>query len=144
MTDSPSSSNSERKSILLIDGYHRDRLYYAGHLKVSSPEYTVFQTMNGQAGLDFCETYPIDCVVLELRLPDMSGFAVLAKLVSLARHPDLAVIILTRYDNQSLLEVALKKGAQISLRKSLTSGDLLSKAISAVLQARTQLQAVAS
>ena len=100
--------------------------------------------MNGQAGLDFCETYPIDCVVLELRLPDMSGFAVLAKLVSLARHPDLAVIILTRYDNQSLLEVALKKGAQISLRKSVTSGDLLSKAISAVLQARTQLQAVAS
>ena len=144
MTDSPSSSSPEPKSILLIDGHHRDRLYYAEHLKVNSPEYTVFQTMNGQAGLDLCETYPIDCLVLELNLPDMSGFEFLAKLEALARHPTLAVIILTRYDNQSLLEFALKKGAQIGLRKSLTSGDLLSKAISAVLQARTQRQRRAS
>jgi len=144
MTDSPSSFSSERKAILLIDGHHSDRLYYAECLRVSSPEYTVFQSDNGQAGLDFCETYPIDCVVLELNLPDMSGFEFLAKVSSLARQPDLAVIILTRYDNQSLLKFALKKGAQISLRKSLTSGDLLSKAISAVLQARTQLQRRAS
>src|SRR5262245_3222669 len=144
MTDSPSSSSSDRKSILLIDGYHRDRLYYAEHLKVSSPEYTVFQTLNGQAGLDFCETYPVDCVVLELALPDMSGFEFLAKLDALARRPDMAVIILTRYDNQSFLEFALKTGAQISLRKTLTSGDLLSRAIASVLKPRTQLHRLAS
>ena len=144
MTDSPSSFSSERKAILLIDGHHRDRLYYAEHLKVSSPEYTVFQTINGQDGLDVCNAHPMDCVVLELDLPDMFGFDVLAKLNSLGRRPGMAVIILTRLDNQSLLEAALTMGARFSLRKSLTSGDLLNKAISSVLQVRAPLQRVAS
>jgi len=142
MTDSPSSFSSERKAILLIDGHHSDRLYYAECLKVSSPEFAVYEAVNGQAGLDFCNSQPIDCVVLELDLPDMAGFQVLAKLVSLACHPEIAVIILTRWDNQVLLEAALTMGARFSLLKSLTSGNLLSKAISAVLKARTQLQAV--
>ena len=144
MTDSASSSSPEPKSILLIDGHHRDRLYYAEHLKVSSPEYAVFQTINGQAGLDVCNADRIDCVVLELDLPDMSGFNVLAKLNSLGRRPDMAVIILTRLDNQFLLEAALTMGARFSLRKSLTSGELLSRAISSVLQARTQVHRLAS
>jgi len=144
MTDSPSSFSSERKAILLIDGHDSDRLDYAECLKVSSPEYAVFQTTNGQAGLDLCNAHRIDCVVLELELPDMSGFNVLAKLNSLGRRPDMAVIILTRLDNQVLLEGALMMGAQFSLRKSLTSKDLLSKTISSVLQVRGPLHRVAS
>ena len=144
MTDSPSSVSSERKAILLIDGHTSDRLYYAECLKVSSPEYAVFQTINGQAGLDICNAHRIDCVVLELELPDMSGFNVLAKLNSLGRRPDMAIIILTRLDNQVLLEGALMMGARFSLRKSLTSKDLLSKTISSVLQVRGPLHRVAS
>ena len=144
MTDSPSSFSSECKAILLIDGHHSDRLHYAECLTVSSPEYAVFQTINGQAGLDICNAHPMDCVVLELDLPDMSGFDVLAKLNSLRRRPDMAVIILTRLDNQFLLEAALTMGARFSLRKSLTSGDLLSRAVSSVLQVRAPLHRVAS
>jgi len=66
MTDSPSSFSSECKAILLIDGHDSDRLDYAECLKVSSPEYAVFQTTNGQAGLDLCNAHRIDCVALEL------------------------------------------------------------------------------
>jgi len=144
MTDSPSSVSSEHKAILLIDGHDSDRLYYAEGLKVSSPVYAVFQTITGQAGLDICNAHPIDCVVLELELPDMSGFDVLGKLNSLGRRPDMAVIILTRLDNQFLLEAALTMGARFSLRKSLTSGDLLSRAVSSVLQVQAPLHRVAS
>ena len=110
MTDSPSSFSSECKAILVIDAHDSDRLDYAECLKVRSPEYAVFQTINGQAGLDLCNAHPMDCVVLELELPDMSGFNVLAKLNSLGRWPDMAVIILTRLDNQVLLEGKDSKG----------------------------------
>ena len=144
MTDSPSFSSSDRKSILLIDGHYRDRMYYAEHLKASCPEYAVFQSGNGQGGLDFCKSHSIDCVVLDLDLPDMSGFEFLAKMVSLSNHPDMAVIILTRCDNQSLLDLALKNGAQVSLRKSLTSGELLSKAIFSVVKGRVKSQPVSA
>jgi len=68
-------------------------------------------------------------VVLELDLPDMSGFEVLAKLVPRAYHPEIAVIILTRLPNPFLLDAAIKNGAQAALRKTFGSGDLLAPSI---------------
>jgi hypothetical protein len=45
MTDSPSPSSSDRKSILLIDGHGRDRESYAEGLRVSLPECTVMKRL---------------------------------------------------------------------------------------------------
>ena len=63
-------------------------------------------------------------MVLEIDLPDLSGFEALAKLVPRAYHPEIAVIILTRLPNPFLLN-AIKNGAQVALQKTLGSGDLL-------------------
>lgn len=59
--------------------------------------YDVVEAATGQSGLDICARQPIDCVVLELDLPDMSGFEVLAKLVPRTHHLGIAVIVLTRF-----------------------------------------------
>ena len=72
---------SDVNSILLIDGNDKDREYYAHRLKLSSPDFDVFQAETGQAGLDLYTRQPIDCVVLAIDLPDMSGFEVLSYLV---------------------------------------------------------------
>jgi PleD family two-component response regulator len=120
---------SDAISVLLIDGNHKDRDYYAQRLHVSSPDYDVVQVATGQSGLDLCARQPIDCVILEIDLPDMSGFEVLAKLVPRARHPEIAVIVLTRLPNQFLLELAIKNGAQAAFCKPMTSGDILDKTV---------------
>ena len=74
--------------------------------------------------------------MLEIDLPDMSGFEVLAKLVPRAYRPEIAVIVLTRLPNKFLLDLAIKNGAQATVQKTVGSGDLLEqsilKAISAV------------
>jgi hypothetical protein len=66
----------------------------------------------------------------------VSGFEVLAKLVPRVYHPEIAVVVLTRFPNQFLLDIAIKNGAQAALQKTVGSGDLLEpsilKAISAV------------
>jgi DNA-binding NarL/FixJ family response regulator len=67
--------------------------------------------------------------VLEIDLPDMSGFEVLAKLVPRTYRPEIAVIVLTRLPNQFLLDLAIKNGAQAALRKRLGSSDLLEQSI---------------
>jgi DNA-binding NarL/FixJ family response regulator len=67
--------------------------------------------------------------VLEIDLPDISGFEVLAKLVPRAYHPEIAVIVLTRLPNPFLLDLAIKNGAQVALHKTLGSGDLLAPSI---------------
>jgi CheY-like chemotaxis protein len=123
-------------TILLIDGNHHDREYYAERLRKSSPDVVVVQATTGRTGLVMCQTQVIDCVVLELDLPDMSGFEVLANLVPHPRQPQIPVIILTRLYNPYVLDAALKNGAQAALQKGPASGDLLDqtllKAVSAI------------
>ncbi len=95
------------------------------------------EAVTGRSGLDICARQPIDCVVLEIDLPDMSGFEVLAKLVPRAYHPEIAVIVLTRLPNPFLFDVAIKNGAQAALQKTVGSGDLLAPSI---LKAITTVQ----
>jgi DNA-binding response OmpR family regulator len=65
---------SDAKLILLIDGNDKDRLYYDHQLKLSSSDYTILEAATGQTGLELCKSQPVDCVILEPSLPDVSGF----------------------------------------------------------------------
>src|SRR5215510_3150962 len=120
---------SEPISILLIDANHHDRECYAQRLKASSLNCDVVQAATGRTGLDICARQPIDCVVLEIDLPDMSGFQVLEYLVWNASHPQIPVVVLTGLSNESLLELALKNGAQAVLQKRTLSADRLEASI---------------
>ena len=113
--------------ILFIDGNSGDREYYSEHL--SLPNLKIAQAATGHAGLAFCQSHLVDCVVLEIDLPDMSGFEVLLRLVPRVHHPEIAVIMLTRISNAYLLEAAIRNGAHAAFCKTTTSGDLLDKAI---------------
>ena len=115
--------------ILLIDNNLEDRDYHAHRLQVSSPDCVIIQAATGRTGLALCESHSPDCVILELDLPDMSGFEVLLKLVPRRYNPEIAVIILTRLTNSHLLEAALTNGAQAALHKCIASGDILDKTV---------------
>jgi CheY-like chemotaxis protein len=83
-------------TVLLIDGHKQDREYWAQRLNISSPDYVVLEADTGASGLAICKSQRVDCVVVELDLPDMSGFKVLLDLVPRFRYPEIAVIILSR------------------------------------------------
>jgi DNA-binding NarL/FixJ family response regulator len=120
---------SDATTVLLIDDDPRYREHYAQRLYASPSHFDVVHAATGRSGLDTCGRQPIDCVVLEIDLPDMSGFEVLAKLVPRTYRPEIAVIVLTRLPNQFLLDLAIKNGAQAALRKRLGSSDLLEQSI---------------
>lgn len=117
------------RSILLIDPDKEYRAYWSQRLAISKPEYVLLEADTGAAGLAMCRWQRVDCVLLELGLPDMSGFRVLASLVPRIRHPEIAVIILTRVALSTLRDLALKSGAQAYLIKRQTSGDILNLVI---------------
>jgi DNA-binding NarL/FixJ family response regulator len=118
-----------RTTILFIDPHKDDREYWKQCLYACSPDYVVHEAETGKEGLAMCSTQEIDCVLLELTLPDISGFEVLIKLVPRARFPDIAVIILTRLVLQPMVDLALNSGAQAYLVKSRSSGEELDHAI---------------
>ena len=125
--------SSDSPSILLIDGDLSCSQYFADSLKRSSCDYRLLLAADGTSGLELYRAQRIDCVVLELDLPDMSGFHVLLNLIQNASRPDVAVIILTGLAHSMLREAALKQGAQAYLVKSRISGDDLDKAIQTAL-----------
>ena len=120
---------SDATTILLIDGNAQEREYYAHFLRAASAMYDVEQAATARSGLELCARQQIDCVVLEIDLPDMSGFEVLATLVPRPYHPEIAVVVLTRLPNPFLLELAMKNGAQRAFGKRRVSGDILEKTI---------------
>ena len=137
-------NTEDRISVLLIDSNDTDRNYYADRLKQNSSEYVVHLAATGQDGLETYQARPIDCVVLELDLADMSGFEVLVHFVPVARNPKVAVIILTRLANFYLKDLVMKNGAVACLLKNGTTGDTLNqtirRAISAVTRDRKNAQ----
>src|SRR5262245_57288389 len=100
------SSPPNSKAILFIDGYDTDRHYYAQRLKQSCPDLHIYEAASGEKGLELYSANVIDCVILELELPDISGFEVLVKLVPIARAPELPVIVLTQLCSLLFLQVA--------------------------------------
>ena len=116
-------------TILFIDHHNDDRQHWVQRLRMSSPDYVVLEASTGKAGLAISRSQPVECVISELTLPDMSGFEVLLKLVPKPRHPEIAFIFLTRLTLSPMRQLALNNGAQAYMVKSHSSGDELDSTI---------------
>lgn len=63
-------------SILLIDADREYRRYWKEGLERLSPAYQILKAPDGQSGLEVYRSQHLDCVIIELDLPDMSGFSI--------------------------------------------------------------------
>ena len=129
LSDDGSDLRRPPTSVLLIDGFEADRAYWAEQLKRCSPNYEIVESPGGQAGLEVCKSRRIDCVVLEIELPDISGFEVLTTLVPRASKPGIAVIVLTQLMHRGVRELARGNGAYVCFVKKHTTGEDLDRAI---------------
>jgi CheY-like chemotaxis protein len=117
-------------SVLLIDGNAADRAYFAEGLKSCSSDYLILEATDGESGLDLYRRFQrIDCVVLELDLPDRSGFEVLVSLVPIASKPNVAVIVLTRLTKRGVWDLARQNGAIACFVKRHIGSEDLDRAI---------------
>jgi DNA-binding NarL/FixJ family response regulator len=116
-------------AVLLIDSSKKQRTFWADQLKSCSSEYEILEAADGQSGLDLCRSRHIDCVVLELSLPDQSGFSTLVELVPAATRPQIAVVVLTLITHRGVWDLAKQSGAYTCLHKDPTKGEDLDKAI---------------
>jgi DNA-binding NarL/FixJ family response regulator len=116
-------------SILFIDGSKKQRTYWAGQLRRCSSDYEILEAPDAKSGLDLYRSRRIDCVVLELSLPDQSGFKTLVELVPIASRPRIAVIVLTQMKERGISELAKQSGAYACFVKEHTSGEDLDRAI---------------
>ncbi len=82
----------------------------------------VQKAINGAEGLKTFESFAPDLVLLDLRLPDMSGLELLPKLKKIG--PDAKIVLITAHGNVQIAVDAMKAGAWDYLSKPVILNDL--------------------
>ena len=121
-------------TILVIDDNEEELKYWADSLRQASSNYEVLESSSAAAALDLCQSRRIDCVILDLDMPE-SGFHVLLQLVPDRHCPRIPVIVLTHLPHPNLFEMAKHNGAHDCLLKQSTSIQDLDKAIQQAIAA---------
>jgi DNA-binding NarL/FixJ family response regulator len=101
--------------ILLVDDHPIVREGLAAVL-AAEPDFSVVdQAGTGEVALELARSHRPDVVVLDVRLPGLSGTETCAAL--LAERPRLRVVVLTSYANESTMLAAFSAGARGFLMK---------------------------
>lgn len=125
--------NQIKPKILIIDDEKRVR---SGCRKVLSEDgYEVFLAETGDAGLKMIEDDYYDVVLLDLMMPGISGFDLLAHVKTI--HPETVFIVITGYATLEHSIEAMKKGAFDFIPKPFTPDQLRMTVAKAIEFTRT-------
>jgi len=83
---------------------------------------TAISAGNGNEALEMIEKYSCDIILLDLRMPGMSGMSVLRKVKE--EHPEIDVIIMTGFGTIESAVEAMKLGARDYISKPLNLSEL--------------------
>jgi DNA-binding NarL/FixJ family response regulator len=115
--------------VLLIEDHFLARMalqsVLAGHAQIS----IVGEASDGEQGIEIYRTLKPDVVVLDLRLPGISGFDVISSLRKMARPA--RIVVLSNYQGSEDIYRAVRSGAMAYLTKD-ASGEELINAIQSV------------
>ena len=78
--------------------------------KRASPGYQIVQAEDRVSGLRLYRSQQFDCVVLDLALPEQSGFQLLVDLVQNPDRPQVAVVVLTQMAQRGVWMLAKENG----------------------------------
>jgi HAMP domain-containing protein/CheY-like chemotaxis protein len=114
---------SKTKRLLVVEDNDIERQSIVELLGHSDIELTAVGT--GQEAFEALKDRPFDCVVLDLRLPDMSGFELLKKMQEDRTLPDVPVVVFTGKELTADEEGQLKATAKSIVLKDVQSPERL-------------------
>ncbi|RMD84321.1 MAG: response regulator [Candidatus Dadabacteria bacterium] len=114
--------------ILIIDD--ESSVLKALVLLLSAMGYKVSSAISGREGLDILGEEPIECIICDLRMPEMDGLEVLKE--SKRLYPDIPFIMLSGHADSQDVEQAKELGMDYFLAKPSSPEDL-KRAILAVI-----------
>ena len=109
-------------TVLLIDDDEDDRFFMELAFKTNSPSTQVHLAAGGQQALDLLKVaHPLpDVILLDLNMPGISGFEILAQLKQSTIYRSIPVVILTTSDAETDQERARQLGATEFITKPTT------------------------
>jgi DNA-binding NarL/FixJ family response regulator len=102
--------------ILVRDGFHR-------MLSLTPDLEVIGEASNGREAVELCRTLVPDLVLMDVNMPHMDGLA--ATRAIKREHPDIAILMLTMYENPDYLLKALDAGAAGYVLKDVPADRLI-------------------
>ena len=93
----------------------------------------ISEASTGKEALDFLEKNTPDLIVLDVNLPDISGFDILSKIAALEKRNDMRIAMFTRERNVDSYIVGISRGADEYIKKPV-SIELLEKELIRILK----------
>lgn len=118
--------------ILIVD---EDPLVLEALSAALAPPYEVLRARTGLAAFELFGHQPLDLVLLDYVLPDVSGLAVLRALKQF--FPWVPVVLMTGFGSEDVAVEAFRAGARDYLRKPISLRDLLTR-VETLLAGRQQ------
>lgn len=109
--------------ILIVEDEEALARHLGNHLQRAG--FVVRVELSGNAGLLVAAEHWPDLVILDLNLPDISGYEVMSELRRLYRPWRLPVLMLTALDSPKHRLLGFGHGADAYLTKPVTSGELV-------------------
>jgi CheY-like chemotaxis protein len=119
---------SKPPTVLLIDDNCEDRTYWSSSLKKPPFEFLVLEAPSGESGFKLCQSRQVDCVVLDLEMPE-SGLFTLLRLIPDPTRRHVPVVILTKLAPPVLINLLKNLGAYECLVKQYCSAEKLADTI---------------
>ena len=109
--------------VMLVDDQQLIRQGIAILLGTEPDMNVVGQAENGRNALDIVDECQPDVILMDVRMPVMDGVAATREIAK--NHPDVAVIILTTFDDDEYIFEGLRAGAHGFLLKDISSDEIL-------------------
>jgi DNA-binding NtrC family response regulator len=119
--------------VLVVDDEKNIQLTVSRALSMAG--YAVETAGGGREALEKIAALPVDVVVMDVRMPDLDGLAVLAR--ARETRPDLPVVIMSGHGSIETVRSAFKLGAFDYLEKPITEKDKLLVAVKNALALQT-------
>lgn len=113
------------KHILVVDDDDMNRELMEAFL--ASENYTVALAHSGKVALQMASELHPDLVILDVRMPDMSGYEVCQQLKSEPQTQAIAVIIVTGFDGREDRERAAEVGADAFVSRPFGADELIER-----------------
>lgn len=126
--------NLESKAILVVDDHQIVREGVRSLLTTSRPDWAISEAASGEQAIKSIRDNPPDLVIMDVTMPDASGFEVTSHLREIGF--DRPVLIFTMHESGRLVADVKESGGQGFVLKSQANEDLL-RAIDILLSGGT-------